>query len=687
MKNSQKFSLFLLAISFLTSAFAEDLKLAWLFRDHAVLQQQMPIPVWGTADPGVPVAVTLNGKTVHTTSSKTGEFLVRLPAETAGGPYELTVTSGWKKVQIQDVMIGEVWIAGGQSNMQYQLDSEWGPHWSTMTEDQRNASLNRVQFREYQDTLTDANMIRALLVPRLTSWSKETEAESTWAIMDASNVGGLTAVGAWFGRFLRERTGVPVGIISCNWGGTIAEAWISRSGLLSNPLTTNLIETKDRDYAEPPVDPREINERQKAIFIQTNKLDDPGNKGVEMGWAKPDFDDSSWKDMTIPGDWMTQNIAKGNGVVWVRSRLQIPEEWLGKDLVLNLGPIDKQDITYFNGVEIGRSGKGYEEEYWNVPRTYTIPGNLVTSTSVVIAIRAYSFFFNGKIHGEPSQYSIAPKDSAQDAIPLAGIWKATAEVDFGKMYSFNVYYPYGTANPNTPTILFDAMIHEVIPYGIRGVIWYQGESNAEAIQQGKNYRSILGTLIKDWRYLWEQDDFPFIQVQLAGFHHPLQPTRSQEVWPYLRESQVGVCLDLPNVYLASAIDIGDYEDIHPMNKKTVGERLIKTAMYHVYGDTNEVPFGPLYQSSTVEGNTIRITFQYGQGMYFKDGEARDFYIAGEDGNFVPADKVVIDGESILVSAKSIAAPVAVRYAWSNFPEGNLYNAEGLPASSFRTDNW
>ncbi len=681
----RKLSFVLLAFFFLSAAFGAELKLAWIFRDHGVLQRNMPIPVWGSTDPGIPVHVELNGKTVHTTSSKTGEFLVRLAPEEAGGPYTLTVTSGWQKVQVQDVMIGEVWLAGGQSNMQYQLDSTYSPKWASLTPEEQEASLNRVQLREYLDTLTDANALRYLAVPRLTSWNKETEANATWTVMDAQNAGALTAVGAWFGRFLQERTGVTVGIISCSWGATFAEAWTSRAGLLSNPITVPMITAKDKVYADPAVDPKEINERQKAILIQENKLDDPGNKGIEMGWANPDFDDSAWKNMSIPGHWMSQNITKGNGIIWVRKHVQLPKAWLGKELVLHLGPIDKHDITYFNGVEVGRTGKGYEEEHWNVPRTYTIPGNLVTSTDALIAIRAYSFFYNGQIHGTPDLYSIAPKDASK-SIPLAGTWKATAEVDFGKLYTFSVYYPYGTNNPNTPSILFDAMINEIIPYGIRGVIWYQGENNAEGIQWGQEYRSVLGTMIKDWRYHWEQGDFPFLQVQLAAYHHPAQP-HGHDAWPYLRESQVLVCQDLPNVFLASAIDIGDANDIHPYNKKDVGLRLFKSAMNHVYGDTTVTPFGPLYQGYTLEGNKIRIAFKYAQGLYFKDGTPKGFTIADENGNFVPADKVLIDGESILVSAKAVRKPAAVRYAWENCPDGNLYNSDDLPASSFRTDSW
>lgn len=664
--------------------YAKELEFAWIFSDHAVLQQEMFVPVWGKAQPGAQVTVTLNGQKISTTASRTGDFMLRLAPMPAGGPYVLTATSGDDKLEVQDVMIGEVWIAGGQSNMQYQLNSTWSPKWSSMSAEEQQNCMNRVQMREYLSTITDANLIRAIHVPRKTSLTMEKRSDAQWTIMDAEHAGDLSAVGAWFGRFLKERTGVAVGILSCNWGGTFAEAWTSRGGLQSNPVSAPLIAAKDKAYSGPAVDPKKLHEEQRAAFIKANHLEDPGNKGFGNGWAKSDFDDSAWKDMNIPGDWMSQKLM-GNGILWVRTHAQIPKEWLGKDLILHLGPIDKQDISYFNGTEVGRSGKGFEEEYWDVPRTYNVPGKLVTSEFVTIAVRAYSFYYNGSLHGAPELFNLTLAGTDK-TVPLAGVWKANPELDFGKTFYFYEVNPYGAGNPNTPSILFDSMLNALIPYGIRGAIWYQGESNANMIQQSKEYRSVLGTMIRDWRYHWGQGDFPFLQVQLAAFRTP-SSFNENDAWPFLRESQLQVCQDLPNVYLASAIDVGDPADIHPMDKKTVGSRLFHSAMNHVYGANDEVPFGPLYQSFSAEGSALRLSFKYGQGMHFKDGAAKGFYIAGEDRKFLPADKVVIDGDSILVSNAAIAHPAAVRYAWSNCPDGNLYNAAELPASSFRTDEW
>ena len=348
--------------------------------------------------------------------------------------------------------------------------------------------------------------------------------------------------------------------------------------------------------------------------------------------------------------------------------------------MLDIGAVDKQDITYFNGEQVGATGKGFEQEHWNVHRSYQIPGRLVRPGRNVIAVRAYSFVFAGGLIGPSAAMQIARVAGSGTSIPLSGAWRFQVEHDFGLVVP-PVAVP-GEGSSNSPHMLFDNMILPLLPYGIRGAIWYQGESNADAADK---YRHLMVEMIRCWRHAWGQGDFPFIQVQLANYMAPA-PFQPQSEWALLREAQFQATRE-PGVGMAVAIDIGEANDIHPKNKRDVGHRLSQWALAETYG-RQIVPSGPLYSRMTIEGDRIRIYFDAAEGgLVAKSGALNTFVIAGEDRRFVEA-VAVIDGATVVVRSGKVPEPMAVRYAWADNPEGcNLTNAEGLPASPFRTDTW
>ena len=667
------------------------MKLASIFTDHAVLQRNMPIPVWGTTKkPEARVRAELAGteekRTAIVKSSMDGDFLLRLPPLEAGGPFTLRVWTEepGEEVVLKDVMVGEVWVASGQSNMEYLLSSDWSIE-NSLSEEERTRTVNLEQAREFH--VRSASRVRGITVPRNATGREERSFAGSWKHMTDQEALEMTAAGMWFAKFLEENLDLTIGIISCSWGGTGVEAWTSRSGLMSDPKSRFWLEYQD------PVYYCEENWKDRALFggAEVMAKEDPGNKGVSMGWAKPGFDDSGWKPMTVPGSWIKQGLA-GNGAFWARCRVDIPADWAGHELTLHLGGIDKTDITYFNGTEVGQTGSGLVIEYWNKPRHYTVPAELVKAGTAVIAVRAYSFLFDGSFNAHRKLYSLERMDTGEK-LPLPEKWLGQAETDFGVLSATATGQPLGISfgcvnmpspgEPNTPGILFHSMLRPLIPYGIRGVIWYQGEHNA---RWASEYRRSLALMIRDWRYQWAQGDFPFIQVQLANYLGEGQPGSfdAESTWALLREAQEEVCRDLPEVYMITAVDIGETYDIHPQDKKSVGYRLALSALHHVYRKSSVTPCGPLFEKARTEGHFLRVTFQYGEGLHFQGGTPKGFVVAGRDGVFHPADRFRIEGDELLLGCTQVEYPLAARYCWANDPDGNLRNRADLPAFPFRT---
>lgn len=649
-----------------------------LFCDGAVFQQKKTIPVWGKGTPGKRMKAEFAGAEAYTKVSAAGDFMFRFPPMEAGGPFSLKITDleSGETVEVHDILVGEVWLASGQSNMEYQL----GRNYDAADPNQEGPLLCEIQLKEYCETIPTPEKLRFFTVGKVASGLDETSLTGTWKYMTPENAPGASAVAAWFARFMQEKIDVPFGLIIAPWGGTIAEAWTSRAGLLSNPDTAHSVYATDEIYNDPEVWMRQAN----GPTPIAEEYVDPGNKGFEQGFADPELDDSDWIEMKVPGSWIAQKIS-GNGALWARRTVILPAGWAGKDLVLEMGGIDKQDVSYFNGVEIGGMGTGIDASFWNTARSYKIPGNLVKAGKNVIAVRAYSFMFDGAFLGLNKMYNIHPEGS-DDKVMIFGMWKAKAELDLGVLSPAAALL--GPNNPNTPGILFSGMIRPLIPYAIRGAIWYQGESNAKSVSESLSYEKKMETMIRDWRYQWGQGDFPFIQVQLANYSLAMDPPFVFDSrWAILRDAQRKVCDALPNVSMCTAVDVGDLLDIHPHDKKTVGKRMAADALYRYYGKKNEVPFGPLYRGYSLEGNALRLEFSYAEGMTVDTAQPQSFYVAGNDRIFHPATSVKVEDNTILVSCDRIPVPFAVRYGWSDAIISTVYNAAGFPASSFRTDDW
>lgn len=631
------------------------MKLAAVFSDHAVFQRGIAIPVWGWTRPQVQVQATLGSVAAETRSGADGRFLLRLPPFAAGGPHELTVAAAGKRVTVKEIWIGEVWIASGQSNMEWPL-SQCG--------------------RQGEETIAAATrqQIRMITIPRLALAGRQSDVEAKWQVASLETAGAFSAVAYHFAKKLHDTLHVPVGILNASWGGTLVEPWTSREALMQNPDTRSWTERYEATLYSPEFWAAGAGGPDGFCYPA-----DPGNEGESRGWAKDDCPDHEWATMELPRIWQMAGH-NYSGVFWFRLTVDVPAAWAGQELALKIGAVDKQDQTYFNGQPVGATGQGLEEQHWNQPRTYAVPARLVTAGRNVIAVRAYSFVYGGGMIGPASQMSLGRADGQGGAISLAGLWRYREERNFGLIQP--PAPPMGPGNSNSPYMLYDNMIHPLIPYAIGGAIWYQGESNADNAGQ---YRGMLTAMIRDWRRAWGQGDFPFLQVQLANYL-PASPYQEGSTWARLREAQLLACSE-PATGLAVTIDIGEETDIHPHNKQDVGNRLAQWALVKTFARPG-VASGPLYGGMGIEGKAIRLRFEnVGSGLMARGNHLTHLVIAGLDRRFFPAT-ARIEGATLLVESGEVPAPVAVRYAWADNPAGcNLFNRDGFPASPFRTDTW
>jgi sialate O-acetylesterase len=639
---------------------AAQVRLPRIFGSHMVLQQGIDVPVWGWTDAGAAVTVTLGDAAQKAVAGADGRWSVRFgPLKAGGGPLTMTVT-GANTITLTDILVGEVWVGSGQSNMEMSVGSS------------NNAA-------EEAAAATDSE-IRFFTVPRRVSQKPLDDlAGGQWEACTPDTVRGFSAAAYFFGRRLRKDLGVPVGLIHTSWGGTPAEAWTTRPTLESDPDYAPILDrfkTSGPDYEKA----RAEYERKLKAWEQTAA--DPGNKGFGEGWADPATDVSAWKAMDLPAAMESQADLNIDGAVWFRREVAIPDAWAGKDLLLELGSVDDFDVTYFDNVQVGATGQD-TPLWWAVPRKYTVPGRLVKGGKAVVAVRVFDHWNTGGIVGQGGTMRIAPAGSPDSgAVGLAGPWRYKVEfaVDTSKRGP-RPSEPMGPDHPHSPAGLWNAMIRPIVPFAIRGAIWYQGETNAGRAYQ---YRKLFPAMITDWRKAWGQGDFTFLFVQLANFTaRKDEPDESE--WAELREAQ-SMTLGLPKTGQAVIIDIGDAVDIHPKNKQDVGLRLALAAEAIAYGK-GIVYSGPAYKGLKIDGGKAVLTFEHiGGGLVAKGGKLTGFAVAGADRKFVWAD-AKIEGDTVVVSSDKVAAPVAVRYAWANNPDCNLYNKAGLPASPFRTDQW
>ena len=654
---------------------ASELKLAPVFTDHAVLQRDKPVPVWGQASPGENVTVTFASASRSVKADTQGCWKVILdPMPASLESREMLVRgSEGEQLAFKDILVGEVWLASGQSNM----------------------SMSVIGCANLNEEKAAANfpLIRQFKVSNAGSLKPENILKGNWAVCSSTTVAYFTGVGYFFAREIHQKLGVPIGIIHSSWGGTPAEAWTSREALDTVPelktVTREEIAQMERALEEWPTFLPSL-----SAWESANGVDDKENEGVKNGWAAPDFDDSGWKTVTTGFNLCGTLKAKNGGVFWMRKSVELPAESAGKPFNLILGYLAKQfDTIYFNGVELGRTGSK-PPLFYTCARNYPVPGKLVKTGKNVIAARFVAHTPKGGLYVAGCKLGLPVADPHS----VSNDWKFCFERQFPELSPEAL-----AARPKlnrsqiqlTSAALFNGMIHPLIPYSIRGVIWYQGENNANP-RQAEQYKTLFPLMISDWRKRWGLGDFPFYFVQLAN-NDPAVRTHAESDWAVLRDTQTQTLKTTPNTGMAVTIDIGSDITIHPLNKQDVGKRLALWARAKTYGEKGLVFQSPLYQSHTVEGGKIRVRFDTGGAPLMagkKEGlnpvtptpgaRLEWFEISGADGKWAWAD-AVIEGDSVVVSSPDVPVPTAVRYAWATNPEGcNLYNKEGLPASPFNS---
>lgn len=624
---------------------AADITLPALFTDHMVLQRDIPIAVWGWAAPNGTIRVSINGQESQTRSRADSTWRLTLPPMSAGGPHTLTV-AGEDTLSLSDVLVGEVWVASGQSNM------EW--------------PLQATSDAEAEIEAADYPSVRLFKVARAVAYTPQQDVKAEgWQAVTPHTIPAFSAVAYFFGRKLHRDLNMPIGLIETAWGGTPAEAWTSGAALKELPDFAELV--ADIETAVSEGVPSTF-EAQRAAWLESLKQQDQGYEKDHPRWADVDFDASAWLTMDVPQRWEDAGLPGYDGVVWFRKTFELSTARSGQDLTLNLALIDDIDTTWVNGVLVGSTGQ------YNTHRAYTIPADVLKPGTNTIAVRVLDTGGGGGFWGEATDLNL---ELGNDTKSLAGAWAYQPGIAPGADQPTPP-----RSMQNQPTTLFNAMLAPLIPYTIRGAIWYQGESNAGRAYQ---YRSLFTTMIQDWRDRWDLGDFPFYFVQLANFMAAQQNPVEAETWPELREAQT-MALTLPNTAQAVIIDIGEADNIHPRNKQDVGKRLALAALNQIYGQ-DVVYSGPAYREMKKEAGVLRLHFDHtGSGLVARDGTLKGFAIAGADSQFVWAE-AQIEGETVIVSSPDVPDPVAVRYAWANNPIISLFNQEGLPASPFRTDDW
>jgi len=629
-------------------------RLASLFTDHAVLQAGLPCPVWGWDAPGRALTLRLGDLVASTHAGADGRFRFELPPSPPGGPHRLTI-EGSSHVVLEDVWFGEVWLASGQSNMEWKVAAS------------RDADAEAASARW--------PLIRSFKVEPRPSLTPEAECGGQWVVCDPDAVNDFSAVGYYFARDVHRAREVPVGIIDSTWGGTCIEAWTSLEALAG--VLPDLPEQQARLSAELGELPRLRVEYERAVDAwQRGHLPaDTGNRGLERGWAKPGFDDAGWRSLTLPTFWQAHGMAF-NGVVWFRRAVDVPSAWAGQELRLSLGAIDDFDDTYFDGAAVGRTPPGTLDSH-RLPRRYSISAERASAGRHVIAVRVFDHFGAGGFAG-PSGQMFLECPARGERLPLAGPWRVEVEREI-PLVPMNVFQsfppaPLALAQQHAPAALYHGMIAPLIPYAIRGALWYQGESN---VDRHASYRAQQVALIRDLRTRWGQGQFPFYYVQLANF--TATPT-----WPLLREAQAEAGTE-PETGMVVSLDIGDPNDIHPTNKQEVGRRLALLARARTYGERSLAHEGPRLERIRVEGARVRVRFAQAEGLGTSDGEPpRGFSLAGPDGRHHPAS-AQIEASEVLLESPAVREPRAVRYAFVDTLDANLENASGLPAAPFRTD--
>jgi sialate O-acetylesterase len=622
------------------------LELGSPFSSHMVLQQQMPVPVWGWAEPGENVTVEFAGQSKSVRAGKDRRWEVRLDPLAASAESRAMVVRGEHNtgpVRIDDVVVGEVWICGGQSNMERLLGARGG---------------QPIKGRAEAVAQADLPLIRQLMVAHGFSLQPSATAKANWTVCSPATAEGFTAVGFFFARDLFRAKRVPVGIINSSYGGSAADAWISQD------VTAKFPDIQAR-LAVAQAEPKDYAEAQKFFFNNLEQWFKAYDPGTKAGWQSRTQNTSDWETMDLPNIWEKAGHPAVDGVGWFQKRFELPRDWNGHDLELRLGVVDDGDTTWVNGTQVGST------YVYGEARHYTIPASLLTAGENIITVRVLDFANDGGFLESREALSIEPVGQPGAALSLRGPWRCRFSLRSIEDVPIPPQEPtrFGIWVPGN---LYNAMIAPLVPYAIRGFTFYQGETNTG---HAKEYQKLFPALIADWRRAWGEGEIPFLFVQIA----PYRSSRAE-----FREAQAISWRNTKNTAMVVLNDCTDGEDIHPPDKQPVGARLALAARALAYGEKLEYS-GPVFKRAVPDAGRLVLSFDHpGGGLVAKDGALRGFVVAGRDGVFYPAH-AEISGDTVVVSSPEVSDPAAARYGWENVPDGNLFNRAGLPASSFRTD--
>ncbi|MCE0497799.1 MAG: sialate O-acetylesterase [Methylacidiphilales bacterium] len=658
-----------------------DVTLPAIFSTHMVLQKSTNAPVWGKALPGEQVTVQLDQANAEAVADGDGKWKVDLNLLSEGtGPFQLIV-QGNNKLTVDDVLIGEVWLCGGQSNMGLEVSK-------TMGADGEVASSANPQLRLFQVVLSPSG-----------------DSQGQWLVAGPDTTANFTAVGYYFGKALQKTLHVPVGLISASYGGSAIETWLSPQGLEQAPEIKAAAAPLIADTLSYPQRLNDFYALCQPWLTKYDRVDTPSLDSTIF--TDPQASTTDWETVTLPGSVSPTGFS-GEGAIWIRRTVTIPPKLAGNYLPLHLGTIHDFDTVYWNGVKVGETSPETttsinDEASPTNDRRYNVPGNLVKEGPATIAIRIFSPAGHAGIDGKNLNAGFGDID-------LRGEWLAKVEFQFTSSLDSQALaeYPHQPPTPVGPRFivgaLYNGIIHPIVPYAIRGVIWYQGEAN---VGRAFQYRTTFPLLIRDWRQQWNEGDFPFYFCQLANLGSK-DKTPRESSWAEMRESQTAT-LSVPATGEAVLFDIGEQDDVHFRDKKDVGDRLSFLALANTYAQ--KVPFsGPVYDSMQVVGPQIRVYFKFTDGglvakplpatyqpksslpqtvplvLNSPQSELQGFSICGADRHWVWADAKIV-GDDVLVWSDQIAVPVAVRYGWADNPTVNLYNGAGFPAAPFRTDDF
>ena len=626
-----------------------DLRLPAILSDHMVLQRESDVALWGWAEVGEVVEVKPEwvSTAIVTRASTDGLWIVHVPTPEAGGPYSIEFKAA-NKISLEDIWMGDLWVASGQSNMQW--------------------PVRAARDAEEEIARADDPRIRIFTVQRTVSAAPLDDCVGSWQPVLPETIQDFSAVAYFFGRELHAAMGVPIGLISSNWGGTPVEAWTSESTLATLGGFEATLNRLAEERADPDGVQEQIQRRRGDWWNQLEELD----PGSHEGWQQPALDLADWTPTPQPALWSGEEWAHFDGVMWMRRQVEIPAAWSGRDLTLELGPVDDMDTTWFQGQRVGATELPGQHAK---PRVYSVPAELVEAGPAVLCVRAVDTGGAGGFSAPADDLRLGLAGSEQqDSISLAGDWHLRAGVPISELGSFP---SGGWLNQNRPASLYNGMISPLRWMGIRGVIWYQGEANVRAADQ---YERLFKSMIQDWRDNFGQGEIPFLFVQIAPFQYGTPDAASARLRDAQRRS-----LAMPNTGMAVTLDIGNPVDIHPSDKQSVGVRLAHWALATVYGVEDLTYSGPLFRSASVEAGALRVHFDHvGQGLEVRGEELTHFEVAGEDGVWHPA-QATIDGDTVVVSTPEVPAPQHVRYGWEDAAEPNLFNTAGLPASTFSSD--